>query len=86
MTTKTFTITNSTEHKPGNIYLCEDELFILTEVKGLSTLISLLTGLPYNPFPLKLHDTITHSDWEFLTDECHDSFKLVKTVDFNVTL
>lgn len=86
MTTKTFTITNSTEHKPGNIYLCEDGLFILTEVEGLSTLTSLLTGLPYVSCPLKLHDTITHSDWEFLTDECPDSFKLVKIVNFNVTL
>lgn len=85
MTTKTITITDSTEHKHGNLYLCEGELLILTRVEGFTTLTNLLSGLPYNYCSTKVYD-ITHSDWVFLTDECPDSFKLVKTVDFNVTV
>lgn len=89
MTTKTITITDPTEHKHGNLYLCEGELFLLTRVEGfttLITLISLLNGLPYNYCSTKVSNDITRSDWVFLTDECPDSFKLVKTVDFNVAI
>lgn len=86
MTTKTFTITDPTEHKHGNLYLCEGELFLLTRVEGSTTLISLLNGLPYNPCPLRLRSVITYSDWVFLTGGCSDKLKLVKAVDFNVTV
>ena len=58
MTTKTITITDPTEHKHGNLYLCEGELVILTKVEGFTTVTNLLSGLPYNYCSTKVSNDI----------------------------